>query len=269
MNNKEPIAVEFAFNEKISYAILIILLLVRLTDQYLPAWIFGTHTPDWYRHWYAGISYILTVTIIWLNRHRPTALNIDQPFIAILIFGGVLYAFSLRYGAGILVGITTVLIFWAYQTNQLVIKNPVPYPKGTGFLILLMIPLALLPIFLFRLTLKAPLDFDTFNTTFRGILVTQLAGIVFEEVLFRGALWAYVLSLGLGEQAAFYIQAILFWISHHSLVLLSNPYAFWGTLPVVAILLGLMTWRSKSLTPSTISHFLFNFISQLLLAIFR
>lgn len=269
MNDEKPINDAFALNEKISYAILIVLLLVRLADQYLPAWIFGTNTPDWYHHWYAGISYILTAVMVWLNRQRLAALNVDRLFVVILIFGGVLYAFSLRYGAGVFVGITTGLIFWAHQTNQLVIKNPVPYPKGTGFLILLIIPLALLPILLFRLTPKTPLDFDIFNTTFLGILITQLAGIVFEEVLFRGVLWAYVLSLGLSEQAAFYIQAILFWISHRSLLLLSNPYSFWVTLPVAAILLGLMTWRAKSLTPSTISHFLFNFVSQLLLTIYK
>jgi CAAX amino terminal protease family. len=269
MNYEEQKNGEFAPNEKISNAILIFLLLVRLADEYLPAWIFGTTTPDWYRNWYAGVAYILTATIVWLNRHRLVALNIDRPFIAALILGGVLHAFYLKYGVGIFVGITVVLIFWAHQSNQLVFKNPVPYPKGTGLLILLTILLALAPVLLFRLTLKTSLDFDTFSTTFLGILITDLALIVFEEVLFRGALWAYVRSFGLSEQAAFYAQAILFWISHHRFLLLHNPYSFWVSLPIQAILFGLMTWRSKSITPSTISHFLFNFITQLLVAIFK
>ncbi|SRR6266498_295206 len=265
MNYEEQKTGEFALNEKISNAILIFLLLVRLADEYLAVWIFGANTPDWFGQWYAGIAYILTATIVWLNRHRLAALNIDRPFIAVLILGGVLYSFYLRHGAGIFVGITAGLIFWAYQTNQFVFNNPVPYPKATRLLILLTIPLALAPVLLFRLTLKTPLDFDTFFTTLIEILIIDLAPIVFEEVLFRGALWAYVRSLGLSEQIAFYTQAILFWISHHSLLLLPNPYSFWVPLPIEAILLGLMTWRSKSLTPSTISHFLFNFITRLLL----
>jgi Type II CAAX prenyl endopeptidase Rce1-like len=258
----------FDISEKISNVILFFLLLIRLIDQYLPVWIFGTTTPDWYSHWYAGIAYILTATIVWLNRHRLVALNIDQPFIAALILGGVLHAFYLKYDAGIFVGITTVLIFWAHQTNQLVFKNPVPYPKGTGLLIWFTILLALAPVLLFRLTLKTSLDFDTFSTTFLGILITDLALIVFEEVLFRGALWAYVQSFGLSEQAAFYAQAILFWISHHRFLLLHNPHSFWVSLPIQAILFGLMTWRSKSLTPSTIGHFLFNFTSLLITQMF-
>ena len=261
MNHEQPNG-EFAFKEKISNAILIFLLLARLADQYLP-WMFGSNTPQWY----GGIVYILTAAIVWLNRHRLAALNIDRPFIAAFLLGGILYTFYLIQSVGIFVGIAIGLVYWAYQTNQLVFKNPVSYPKGTGFLILLTILLALAPIILFRPTLKIPLTLQIFGTTFLDILIPQLAGIVFEEMLFRGALWAYVRSLGLSDQAAFSIQAILFWISHHA-TSLTNPYFFWVALPVDAILLGLMTWRSKSLTPSTLSHFLFNFTNGLMMNIF-
>lgn len=264
MNHKQQKNGEFAFHEKISNAILIFLLLVRLTDSFLPVWVFGLNT----REWYSGIVYILTAAIILLNRHRLAALNIDRPFIAALLLGGILYVFYLIQSVGIFVGIAVGLIYWAYQTNQLVFKNPVPYPKGTGLLILLIILLALAPILLFRPTLKIPLNFQIFGTTFLEILVVQLAGIVFEEVLFRGVLWAYLRGLGLSEQATFYIQAALFWVSHHEFLSLNHSYSFWVALPIAAILWGLMTWRSKSLTPSTISHFLFNFITQLLLKIF-
>jgi membrane protease YdiL (CAAX protease family) len=262
MSHKDQKNGEFALNEKISNAILIFLLFVRLADPYLPVGIFGSNT----REWYAGIVYILTVAIIWLNRHRLAALNIDRPFIAALVLGGICYAFYIQ-SVGIFVGISVGLIYWAYQTNQLVFKNPVPYRKETGLLILLTIPVALAPILLFRPTLKIPLDFQVFGATFLEILIPQLAGIVFEEVLFRGALWAYVRGLGLTEHAAFYIQAVLFWVSHHEF-LLRNPYFFWVDVPIIAIMLGLMTWRSKSLTPSTISHFLFNLTSGLMMKIF-
>jgi hypothetical protein len=220
MNNEEENNAEFALNEKISNVILIFLLLVRLADPYLPVGIFGSST----RVWYAGIVYILTIAIIWLNRHRLAALNIDRPFIGALILGGIFYVFYIQ-SVGIFVGISVGLIYWAYQTNQLVFKNPVPYPKETGLLILLTTLLALAPILLFRPILKSPLNFQIFSTTFLEVLIPQLAGIVFEEVLFRGALWAYARDLGLSEQAAFYIGAVLFWVSHHQ-TLLSNPYFF-------------------------------------------
>lgn len=254
---------QFAFNKKISNVIFIFLLLVRLADPYLPVGILGSST----REWYAGIVYILTVAIIWLNRQRLAALNIDRPFIAALLFGGILYMVYLIQSVGIFVGIAVGLIYWAYQTNQLVFRNPVPYPKGTGVLIFLTILLALAPIVLFRPSLQTPLTFQILGTTFLEILLPQLPSIVFEEVLFRGAIWAYVRSIGLSDQAAFCIQAILFWVSHHEF-LLNNPYFFWVDLPIISILLGLMTWRSKSLTPSTISHVIFNFTSGLMMKIF-
>lgn len=268
MNNKELKHDEFVHNEKISNVILILLVLVRLTDNYLGVWIFGENPPVWFQHWYAGMAFILTATIVWLNRHRLAALNIDRPFIVALIFGGVLYAFYLRYGVGILVGIAIGLIFLAYQTNQLVLSNPVHYSKGTGLLMFLTILLPLVPVLFIGPTLKSTLDTNAFTTTLQQILITDLAAIAFEEVLFRGALWAYILSLGLSARTAFYSTAVFYWISHHRFLALSTPYSFWVSLPVQAILLGLMTWRSKSLTPSTISHFLFNFISQLLLLSF-
>ena len=236
---------------------------MRLAGPYVPQ-LFGADTPNWY----AGIVYILTAAIVWLNRHRLAALNIDRPFIAALLLGGLFYVIYLVQSVGIFVGIAMGLIYWAYQNNQLVFKNPVPYSKGTGLLILFTVLLVLVPVLLVRPTLKTSLDLQMFITTFLEILITQLASIVFEEVLFRGALWAYVRKLGLSEQASFYIGTILFWVSHHEYLSLKSQYAFWVAIPILAILLGLMTWRSKSLTPSTISHFLFNFTTALIRTMF-
>jgi membrane protease YdiL (CAAX protease family) len=263
MNDKTHEDREFARNEKIANAILFFLLFVRLLGPYVPQ-VFGADTPNWY----AGIVYILTTVIVWLNRHRLAALNIDRPFIAALLLGGIFYVLYLVQSVGVFVGIAMGLIFWAYQNNQLVFKNPVPFSKGTGLLILLTVLLAFVPVLLIGSTLKTSLNLQILTTTFLEILITQLASIVFEDVLFRGALWAYVRNLGLSEQATFYIVAILFWVSHHEYLSRNSPYSFWIAVPIVAILLGLITWRSKSLTLSTVSHFLFNFISGLILKIF-
>ena len=267
MNNDEQ-QKPTALNEKISHAILIFLLLVRLVDEDLAVWIFGANVPTWVPYWYNGISYMLTAAIVWLNRHRLAAVNIDRPFLAALILGGGLFAFRLTPVIGVLVGITAGLIYWAYINNQFTFQNAGSYSRGTGLLILFSILLALAPVILFPSTLKIPLNFQAFIATFLAILISQLGLIAFEEVIFRGGLWAYLRSLGLSEQTAFLVQAFLFWISHHRLLLLDKIYSFWIAGPCIAILLGLLAWRSKSLTPSTISHFLFNFISQLLLAIY-
>ncbi|MBV6401913.1 MAG: hypothetical protein CNIPEHKO_02216 [Anaerolineales bacterium] len=259
----------FVRNEKWSNLVLVVLLLVRIFDHDLALWIFGANVPDWALYWYNGIAYILTTTIVWLNRYRLAALNIDRPFMVVLIFGGVLYALrETPNNIGALVGISAGLIYWGYINNQFVFKNPITYSKGTGLLMLLSILLALAPVLLFPSTLKTPLSFQIFSVTFIGSLQAYLALNVFEEVIFRGALWAYLRSLKLNDQAAFLVQAFLFWIAHRSLLLANHPYSFWVATPCIAILLGLLVWRTKSLTPSIISHFLFNFLSQILLLVF-
>ena len=268
MNYEEQIKIEFARNEKISNAILLFLLLVRLVDQDLAIWIFGANVPDWVLYWYNSIAYILTAIIVWLNRHRLAVLNIDRSFMAALILGGVLYALrTTPNNVGILVGITAGLIFWAYMNNQFVFSNPVPYPKGTGLLILLLVLLALAPSLVSKLILRTTLNLPVFVTTFLGYLQYALAVIIFEEVIFRGALSAYLKSLGLSDRANFNVQVFLFWIAHHRYLLLNHQFFFWFSIPCGAILLGLLAWRSKSLTLSTIGHFLFNFITQLLVTL--
>ena len=254
---------EFEFNEKISNVILLFLLLVRLSDQYFPAWIFGAHLPNWFPYWYAGIMYILTAVIVWLNRHRLSLLNIDRPFIVLLILGGVLYIFFLSSHIGVLVGITAGFIFWAYVNNHFVIKSAPSNFSRTWLLVLMAILLAFLQI-LFRIpTIKFPVEIWSIITIFFSVLQMQLAGIVFEDVIFRGALWAYLRSLGLSDQTVLFLQAFLFLISHHR-YLTQSPYFFWMIVPLVAILLGYIVLRSKSLFSSTIAHALFNFISRLI-----
>lgn len=265
MNYEEQLKVEFTHKEKISNAILIGLLLVRLVDADLANWAFGTRMPDWVPYWYNGIAYILTAIIVWLNRHRLATLNIDRPFIVALMIGGFLYVFhETPYNIGALVGITAGMFYWAYINHQFVFKKPAPYPKGTVLLILLSILLALAPVEIFQPTFKTPLSFQSFAVTLMGTLQIGLMLNVFEEVIFRGALWAYLRSLGLSEQIAFSVQAVLFWIAHHRDRLDGGEYFFWIAVPCMAILLGILAWRSKSLTPSLAAHFLFNFTSQLL-----
>lgn len=265
MNYKEQMKIEFTHNEKMSNAILIGLLLVRLVDADLAIWAFGTSMPDWVPYLYNGVAYILTAVIVWLNRHRLATINIDRSFVVALIVGGVLYSFQeTPYNIGALVGITAGLFYWGFINNQFVYKNPAPYPKGTVLLILLSILLALAPVGIFQPTFKTALSFQSFSVTLMGALQIGLMLNAFEEVIFRGALWAYLRSLGLSEQIAFSVQAVLFWIAHHRDRLDGGEYFFWIAVPCMAILLGILAWRSKSLTPSLAAHFLFNFTSQLL-----
>lgn len=267
MNNKEH-QEALLFDEKLSTAILAFLLLLRLVDQYLPVWVFGTNIPNWYAYWYVGIAYILTVAIVLLNRHRLASLNVDRPFVIALIIGGFLYLFYLTPDIGIPVAITAAFVFWTYQNNHFLLKNTIEYPSGTILLVLFSVLLALLPIVLFNPTVTKPVTPQLILATLASTFRAQLALIVFEEVIFRGALWAYLRHLGLRDLTIFLIQAFLFWIAHSKYMFLANPYSFWVAVPLVSLLLGFIVWRSKSLAPSTIAHFLFNVTSALIRNLF-
>jgi membrane protease YdiL (CAAX protease family) len=258
MNNKEY-QKALVFNEKISTVILLFLLLLRFVDRYLPVWIFGANPPNWYGYWYVGIAYILTVAIVGLNRHRLASLNIDKPFVIALMIGGFLYLFYLPLDVGIPVAIAAGFLLWAYQQHHFILKNTIAYPSGTVPLLLISVFLALLPIVLFNPIIKEPINLPLIFASVASTFQVQLALIAFEEVIFRGALWAYLRQLGLKEPTIFFTQAFLFWIAHSRFILVEHGvYSFWVATPLISLLLGFLVWRARSLTPSTIAHFLFN-----------
>jgi membrane protease YdiL (CAAX protease family) len=258
MNNEEH-KKRLAVNEKISTVILLFLLLLRLVDQYLPVWIFGTNIPNWYGYGYVGIAYILTVVIVGLNRHRLAFLNIDRPFVIALMIGGFLYLFYLPLDMGLPVVAAAGFLLWSYQQNHFVLENTSEYPSGTVPLIFISVFIALLPIVLFNPAIKESINLQLILASVMSTFQEQLALIAFEEVIFRGALWAYLRQLGLNEPTIFITQAFLFWVAHSRFILVEHAtYSFWVATPLISLLLGLIAWRAKSLTPSTIAHFLFN-----------
>ena len=101
-----------------------------------------------------------------------------------------------------------------------------------------------------------------------SLLQAQLAAVVFEEVIFRGVLWTVLRNLGLKEIVVYFISAFLFWMAHFRYLLQGSTYSFWFAIPLLAFLFGYMTWRTKSLTPGTIGHFLFNFLVALYSGVF-
>jgi membrane protease YdiL (CAAX protease family) len=264
MRNNELLK-PFLINERISYGILTVLFAVRLLDFELPGWIFGTRIPGWYAYWYVGLAYILTVLIVWLNRHRLSTLNIDRPFLIAVILGGILYVFYLPTNIGLLVGITTLLVIWAYFNDSFSFPDTIHYPSWTVPLVCISAAPVILYAMFFSPILKSNLNIQILYTC---ILQAQLAAVVFEEVIFRGVLWTVLRNLGLKEIMAYFISSLLFWMAHYRYLLQGSAYSFWFAIPLLAFLFGFMAWRTKSLTPGTIGHFLFNFLVALYSSVF-
>lgn len=83
---------------------------------------------------------------------------------------------------------------------------------------------------------------------------------VVEEFLFRGLLWGHLRTKGLDEKRVFLVQALLFWLAH--LYYVSKSFTFLLTIPLLSILLGYVTYRSKSISPALIMHAFFNAVAS-------
>jgi membrane protease YdiL (CAAX protease family) len=59
------------------------------------------------------------------------------------------------------------------------------------------------------------------------------------------------------------VQTILFWVAHTKYVF-AEPLSFWVIVPIASVILGIIAWRCRSITPSTIAHILMNLLWSLI-----
>ena len=92
--------------------------------------------------------------------------------------------------------------------------------------------------------------------------MTEFSFVAVEEIVFRGMLWLFLKGLNWSELKIIIFQAILFWLSHAYSTTI-DPTFFWIIAPIAGVFLGIIVWRSKSITPSTIAHVLINVLLSL------
>ena len=76
-----------------------------------------------------------------------------------------------------------------------------------------------------------------------------------EEILIRGFLWGFLISLGLKEKVILFLQALIFSMAHVKYY--GNIYIMLMIF-IVGIILGLSVWKFRSLSPAIIGHALAN-----------
>jgi len=91
----------------------------------------------------------------------------------------------------------------------------------------------------------------TFDIPYIWFFQLSLASVS-EEPLFRGILWGFLRHKGIKEHWICIIQAVLFWVGH--IYYFNTGINFWIIHPLLAILLGLIVWKTKSITYSMILH---------------
>jgi hypothetical protein len=90
--------------------------------------------------------------------------------------------------------------------------------------------------------------------------MVYLSGLPFwvmEEAINRGMLWMSLDALGWRPFRIVLVQAFVFWILHIQYVL-SDPFLFWVLTPLGSVFFGVLVWKYKSISPSSLAHILFN-----------
>ncbi len=246
-----------SYKKNLTLLILCILLLLRFFSAYLSN-VWGEYR-DYY---YILATFPLLVIVIWLNKDDPQSLHIDKPFILIVLLLGVLLTSTfLPSFLGVISGTGTVLIF------ILVIKQEIRFDKKKTKSVFVATIIGLIPVLILRMIVPGSFYLNQILTSnnydLGWIFTSRLWGVVYEEMLFRGLLWMALTDLKFEDKTILLVQACLFWVAHiDSLTRLS----FWTTIPLSGLWFGYLVLRSKSLTPSTISHFVYNFTAALIIS---
>lgn len=85
---------------------------------------------------------------------------------------------------------------------------------------------------------------------------------VWEEVFFRGLLWGYLKKMKFKIWQIALVQFFIFWLLHYNGE--STNLGFYISLPLEIFIQTFLTYKSKQLAPSIISHALYNTFAPLL-----
>lgn len=246
-----------------SYASLLVLLVIRvpLTDtnilnkiveqQPSSGWVQAVITiHSVLSYAYIHLSMLIVAIVILINRRGKRELNIDWPFLVLFLWGALAFCRDYLWPVGWLTALLAVYILLAPNKDGDRFVTIEPSAIGASVVILI-------AFFSCLILLRTSLDFKTIRTAIYWTLIGFPPAAMIEEVTFRGLLWMWLRSHGWPDVRIVVLQAILFWLAHTK-YLLAEPIAFWVIVPVLSVFLGIIVWKTRSITPSTIAHVCIN-----------
>jgi membrane protease YdiL (CAAX protease family) len=192
------------------------------------------------------------------NRDSLQLLNVDVYFLSIFVCAGVAYfrfAAAEPWGWSALLVSVTILFLLRMKAFKF---GPIQPSMGFILASIGLISLLVLGVLIAR-------RFPSFETLWQinHSFITRLPFEVVEEVIFRGMLWMLLKDLGWPPIRIIVFQALLFWLAH-SYLMFSAPLWFWALVPVASVCLGILVWKTSSITPSTLLHSAINSLFGLL-----
>jgi hypothetical protein len=245
----------FMNKEKVTAAVLLILLALRLANGYLTENIWGDYT------FFYQILIILPLLlfVVFINQKSLHLIRVDKPFLLIFVMTCFLLCFYFWDSPLEIILLAGLLLFYRLLFDQnLVFENDPSLPRFSALLVTI---LGLIPMILFGIILNSFPHFQSLFSIDIGqsvwIVATRLWNAVYQVMLFWGILWMVLKKWGINNVGIFIIQAVLFWLAYANLL---PSKTFWVTIPILGFWLGYLTMRSKSLTPATITYFVYNMI---------
>lgn len=201
-------------------------------------------------YFWQRFSFVLISVIILANPSNLNKLNIDKNFLVLYSAAGTIYSIYYFWPTGWLGFLFVGLIVYRLLKNKFDLEQHA-HPNSAMITAILVIVFCFY--WLYRIMFVGTPVIDRYIAFF-------LEGSPFwviEEVVFRGMLWASLEAFGWSRFRIVIAQALLFWISHIHYVL-SDPVLFWLRIPILAVFLGILVWKYKSIYQSSIAHILFN-----------
>lgn len=254
-----------------------LLLILRLVVLGLGEWLLK-NPPVWLDAVYDTGTYLLTLFLIWWERDRLSEYHIGALAVGIiLIFKPLQTLILLLMGAGMARQFPMAfpnpfsLIVWAAALVTLawiIITHP-PFrrdrPAGWRWFWRGMLA-GVLTAAVLSVPMAAQIRMTNseiaFQPDFFGFILFPFAhgflyqlgyAAVAEEPLFRGFLWGHLRRSGWPDRWIWIFQAGLF-VFGHIYYFNRLPYSFWIIVPVGALVLGWMAWRSRSVATSMATH---------------
>jgi len=201
-------------------------------------------------HWFVRFPAIVFVLI--LNRDRLQSLNADRLFVFMLVATGLIQLYRTPYNIfAVIALICAVYILFDKKVSFGVVDQ-------NGLRMILLIAGVLVGITFCATGFFHNVKIGLPNTElFDRFVFRIIPGSIYEEAVYRGILYMFLMDLGVSKSKAFYIQAFAFWIIHME-YLLALPFYFWLFLPIHSLIYGYIAMRTKSLTASASAHLLYN-----------
>lgn len=203
-----------------------------------------------------------------VRTRAPQALNLYVVFLGVLVLTAILsevmfdteaqFEKAELFRTGVLALLTVIYsaVYWDALRMQLA---RIGFDKPVAYLSLVLLIPTLAINFLYHgawieiFDLSAEDSYgDVYSTHLAAIMFVCVAPAVIEEIAFRGLIQHW-LHIAVTPWKAIFLASILFSAAHFSLI--SAPYLFG-----VGVLLGWTRWKTGSLYPSMLLHFIHNYV---------